>query len=570
MSGKGIFDIAIKNGRIFDGTGNPWFRANIGVKDGVISKITRSDDIEAERIVDVRGLAVIPGIVDIHSHTDFSITMNNKAKNRLRQGITTDVVGNCGQSSYAFTRELRERVSDWLSSMAGQHVEVTWHTLAQCRRKLERMRVGVNIVPFVGFGTVRRSVMGDEGEGGERNEPEKDELDEMKALVEEAMIEGAFGLTSGLEYAPQRNAYTEEIIELSKVASAHSGCYMSHIRSEDDFVIDAVREFIRISREADIPGCISHHKACSPKVWGKSRETLKLISDARKSGVEIICDTYPWLYVAVRNVGLFFLEPGESLEAKRDGFLRSMESETDWSRLKQNAKMSHEDERKRIDETRKRLKRRGTPGRIPWDPVTYYTITYSKSYPEFEGRNFTEAAHAMGIEDPWDAVRKLYLADEGSTRVAMGSMGEKDLIAILEEPVTAISTDASAEDEPRSFHPRGYGTYPLVFEKYVREEPILSLEEAVRKMTSLPAGFLGLDGRGLIREGFWADVVVLDPESIRNKATYAEPSLYPEGISYVMVNGGLAIDEGKFIASLNGRVLTHNRLYLRPPRENMF
>jgi N-acyl-D-aspartate/D-glutamate deacylase len=556
MSDKDVFDIVIKNGKIFDGTGNPWFRANIGIENGVISRITRKDDLEAEKVIDARGHAVMPGIVDIHSHTDFSITWNNRAKNRLKQGITTDAVGNCGLSSYGFKRGFEGKISEWLSSMAGRRVEVDWNTLAQWRRKIEDMGVGINLAPFIGFGTVRRSVMGDEGEGGERNEPEEYELNEMKALVWEAMREGAFGLTSGLEYAPQRNAYTEEIISLAKVVSHNGGCYMSHIRSEDDFIIDALKEFIRICREADIPGCISHHKACNPRVWGKSMETLKLINEARESGLEIICDTYPWLYVAVRNVGIFFLRPGDSIEAKRDEILKAMKNELEWSMLKNDAKMRYEEERKWIEETRERLQRRGTPGRIPWDPTTYYIITHSKGHPEMEGRNFTEIAKILEIEDPWDAMRTLYLDDDGSTCVAMGSMDERDLIAILKAPFTAVSTDASAEDEPRSLHPRGYGTYPLLFEKYVREMETLSLEEAIRKVTSLPAGFLGLKGRGLIKEGFWADLVVFDPSSIKNMATYAEPTSYPIGISHVLVNGELAIDDGEFTGSLSGRVLS--------------
>ncbi|MEM2893908.1 MAG: D-aminoacylase [Candidatus Bathyarchaeia archaeon] len=554
---RDVFDIVIKNGKIFDGTGNPWFRANIGIKNGIISKITRKEDIKAERVIDARGKAVMPGIVDLHSHTDFSITWNNRAKNRLRQGITTDVVGNCGLSSYGFKRGFEGKISGWLSSMAGKHIEVDWNTLAQWRRKLESIGIGNNIVPFIGFGTVRRSVMGDEGEGGERNEPEEHELDEMRTLVEEAMREGAFGLTTGLEYAPQRNAYTEEIISLAKVASSYGGCYMSHIRSEDDFLIEAVEEFIRICLEADIPGCISHHKACNPRVWGKSKETLRRINEARNRGLEIICDTYPWLYVAVRNVGLFFLKPGDSIEAKRDDILRSMKNEEEWMKLKNDAKMRYEEERKWIEETREKLKRRGTPGRIPWDPTTYYIIVYSKRFPELEGRNFTEAAKMLGIEDPWDAMRRLYLADEGTTCVAMGSMDEEDLIEILKAPFTAVSTDASAEDEPRSLHPRGYGTYPLLFERYVRDKAVLSLEEAVRKITSLPAGFLGLEDRGLIREGFWADLVVFDPSMIENRATYTEPTSYPIGISHVLVNGELAVDNGEFTESLSGRVLIH-------------
>jgi len=551
-----MHDLAIKNGRVVDGTGNPWFRANIGMSEGRIAEITRFDSIRAKRIIDAKGLVVMPGVVDVHSHSDQTLLTYNRAENRVRQGITTDTVGSCGFSSYAFTKKFRGTMKGMLRFWTRQDYDVDWLTLAEWGDKLGEMGVGVNVIPLVGFGTVRRSVMGEEGEGGERNEPTDSELKAMKRLMEGAMRDGAFGITSGLEYVSQRNAYTEELIELCKVVSDRGGVYTSHIRSEDDYVVEAVKEFIKTCREAEISGCLSHHKACSSWNWGKPKETLRLLSEARANGVDVICDTYPWLYVAVRNVGLFFMKPGEPLDdAKRDELIRSFGSDRVWTKIRAEAEESYEQERSMIEETRKKLESHGTPGRIPWDPVVYFIIAHSKTRPDLEGRNFTEAARAMGIGDPWDAVRRLYLADEGSTTVALGSMSEDDLIAILRAPFTAVSTDGHAEDEPRSLHPRAYGTYPLLFERYVREMDVLGLEEAVRRVTSLPAGFLGLRDRGLLREGFWADIVVFDPSTIRNRATYAEPCLYPEGITHVLVNGEPVVKGGKYLGTLNGRVL---------------
>ncbi len=558
MKIKEPFNLVFTNGRIVDGTGNPWFRANIGVKDGVIAKVTRSGSIKAERVIDIDGQVLAPGFIDIHSHSDFWILTNNGAKNRVMQGITTDVVGNCGHSAYCFAHKDRETVSEWLSLMAGKRVEVSWNTLAQWRRKLIRLGIGVNIVPFVGFGTIRRSIMGEEGEGGERNSPKANELEKIRTYIEDAMRDGAFGMSTGLEYAVQRNAYTEEVIEACKVVARYNGVYMSHIRSEDDYVVEAVKEVIRISREANIPGCISHHKACSSKVWGKPRETLKLISDARENGLDVICDTYPWLYVAVSNVGMFFIKPGESLDEKKEVLLNNLRGPESWQKIKLDSKNRFEKEAKYIDETRSKLNKRGTPGRIAWNPVTYHPITYSMTHSELEGRSFTEAAKMLNVGDPWDAMRQIYLEDKGTTRVALGSMKEEDLIAILKAPFTAISTDAGAEDTPRSFHPRGYGTYPHVLDRYVRDKAVITLEDAIRKMTSLPANFLNLKGRGLIKEGYSADLTIFDPKTIKSRATFTEPSLYPTGISYVAVNGGLSVDDGKYVGSLSGRVLTLN------------
>ncbi|NIQ07513.1 MAG: amidohydrolase family protein, partial [Candidatus Korarchaeota archaeon] len=270
---------------------------------------------EGDEKINAKGLIVSPGVIDVHSHSDLSILKHNKGKSRLMQGITTDATGNCGISPHTFAKEYGQVLEDQLHNSEGinEKDHVDWRTLGEWREKVDKRGIGLNIAPFCGFGTVRASVMGKEGEGGERSKPTDEELEKMKKLVEEAMNDGAFGMSTGLEYATQRNAFKEEIVELLRVVRRYGGSYMSHIRSEDDFLIEAVKEFIMICDQAGVRGTISHHKAASPWNWGKPVETLRLIEEAREQGINIICDAYPWTRVAVRDVGSFFLNEGESI-----------------------------------------------------------------------------------------------------------------------------------------------------------------------------------------------------------------------------------------------------------------
>ncbi len=547
----------ILNGTIIDGTGNPWFKANIAIKNGRIAKICRSR-VDGEAVIDADGFIVCPGFIDLHSHSDMMCRnmIYRKAMNRVMQGITTEAVGNCGFSAYGWTesyaRKYEERIREF-----GFEIKIDWTTLGEWRKRVEERGYAINIAPFIGFGTIRGSILGEEGEGGERTEITVEELNEMKSLVRQAMIDGAFGLTAGLEYEVQRNALTDELIELCKVVSDFGGVFMAHIRSEDDMLIEAVKEFIRICREAGVPGCISHHKACSPNNWGKPFETLRLIEEARSNGVEVICDVYPWLLVAVSNVGSFFIPPEKSIEKEKDELLRKMRDPSEWAKLRSEAINRFREEAEFIEKKRRELERKGVPFRIPWNPVKYYVIASSPSHPEFAGKNFVEVARLMGFEDPWEAMRQLYLMDKGETTVALGCMREEDVIAIMRAPFSAISTDGSAEDEPKALHPRSYGTYPQFIGHYVIERKIMRIEEAIRKITSLPAQFLGIQDRGLIRAGCWADIVIFDPKKIRNLATYDKPCTYPEGIIYVIVNGVIVVENGEHTGKLPGKVLLH-------------
>jgi N-acyl-D-amino-acid deacylase len=557
----GKYDLVIVNGRIIDGSGNPWYKANIGIQDGKISVITKSK-INGEIEIDASGLVITPGFIDIHSHSDMGLRniIYNKATNRVMQGITTEAVGNCGSSAYGWTKKYAEKYEERLKKF-GLEYKINWTRLSEWKKKVEERGYAINIAPFVGFGTIRTSVLGEEGEGGERSDIGESELNEMKKLLREAMEDGAFGMTAGLEYDVQRNAYTEELIEMCKVIAEYHGLFMAHIRSEDEMLIEAVKEFIRICREAGVSGCISHHKACHPNSWGKPYETIRLIREARMSGIDVICDQYPWLKVAVLNVGEFFRTEGEEeiSSKEREKILEYMKDDEKWRKMKEEAIKRNQMEEEYIERKKRELAKKGTPFRMPWNPTTYFVIAHSKTHPEYVDKNFTEVAKLMGVEDPWEAMRKLYIMDNGETTVAEGYMREEDVIEIMKAPFTAISTDGGTEDEPKALHPRNYGTYPQFLGYYVRERKVVELEEAIRKITSLPARFLNLKDRGLLREGYWADIVIFDEREIANLATYEKPCTYPKGIKYVIVNGEIVVENGKHTGKLPGKVLKYTR-----------
>jgi N-acyl-D-amino-acid deacylase len=566
------FDIVIKNGRIIDGSGNPWFKANIGIKDGKIAKINRLPLNETAKTIDAEGLVVCPGFFDLHSHSDFSIMIHNKAESSLHMGLTTMGVGQCGSDSYTLIEEYKQMMKIGIASFARvpvEDVEVDWSNLAEWREKLEKKGIGANLAPYVGFGNLRTCVMGVEGKGGERYTPTEDELEKMKSILDQQMRHGAFGLSTGLVYSEQRNASTEEIVELAKVVAKHGGIYISHMRGEDDTLIEACKELIAICEKAGVRGCFSHHKAMFPENWGKPCETMRLIDRARAKGIEIYCDQYCQPYAREANLGSWFISylMGEEMRAPPsvDELIKDMKNLEKWEEIKKKAIESYEKDVEKNEERKKVLGKHGIKVPAIWNPATFDYVVYSKTHPDFVGKNFTEVAEAMGIGDFWDAIRDLYIADDGNTYVAAGGMCEEDIITILKHPASSVSTDDWSMDwvPPMRYptgllpHPRGYGVYAKVLGRYVRDMKILRLEEAIRKMASLPAQFLDIKDRGMIREGYWADIVLFNPKTVKDLATFEKPATYPEGIPYVLVNGQIVISEGKHIGALPGKVLFH-------------
>ncbi len=536
-----VFDLLIKNGKIVNGTGNPWFKADIGIKNGKIEKIGRLDSADAEKILDAEGLIVSPGFIDMHNHSDISVFFNPKLESTIRQGITTLVIGNCGSSLAPVnpaTKDLfMKHIEAFLPSDA--ELEVTWNTFEEYLNKLEEIEMAANIAPLVGHGTVRIAVM-----GFDDREPTAEELDEMKKLVAEAMEAGAFGMSTGLIYPPGVYSKTEELVELCKVVAKYGGIYVSHIRGEGGTLIEAVKEAIYIGEKAGVPVEISHHKAAGKSNWGKTKETLKLMEEARKRGVDVTCDQYPY------RAGM------TSLSAVLPPWVHVGGVEEMLRRL-------------RDPKEREKIRRdieQGLPGwenfvaDCGWENI-YISSVVTEKNKHLEGKNVAEIAKIKG-KDELDAVCDLLLEEDGRVTIVLFMMDEEDIVRVMKSPLQMVATDAWAvapygvlgAGKP---HPRFYGTYPRVLGRYVREKKVLTLEEAVRKMTSFPAQKLGLKDRGLILEGMWADIVIFDPAKIIDKATYQNPHQYPEGIEYVIVNGKIVVENGEHTGVLPGKTLRH-------------
>jgi N-acyl-D-amino-acid deacylase len=559
-----MFDIVFRDGRVVDGTGNPWFRADVAVREGRIVAVAAKIEGKAERVVAASGLVVVPGFIDIHTHTDRTILIHKRATSSIMAGVTTEGIGNCGDAVYGYLPSSLEDVNE-----KSPEIDVDWTDLAGYTRRVEENSLGINIAPFVGHNTIRRSVMGAEGKGGERIVPEESEMAIMKGLVEEAMAQGAFGLSVGLWYAPGRNALIGEVIELLKIVSDHGGVFMSHIRGEAGVLVESVEEFIETCAQVGIRGSISHHKAMGHQNWGKPVETIRLLAEARARGVEVICDQYPWNYSSAANIGRWFISGWGRNRGRDDHYipdpltletlltdLRDLET---WKRIKAEAQARFDLEVEENDKRRRAMRDHGiTPSEIV-DPRTFEYVTHSRNHPELVGKRFYEVAEALGMDDFWEAIRWLILDDEGYTFTGGGGMGDDDIAAILRFTACAVSTDSYTLDEPstifRPQHPRGYGSFAKVLGRFVKDEGILGLEDAVRKMTSLPATFLGLNDRGIIRPGAQADITVFDPDRIQNLSTFGEPDKYPAGIEYVLVNGVVAAESGVRTEGLSGRVL---------------
>ncbi len=525
-----MFDVVVKNGRLLDGTGNPWFKADIGIKNGKVLEIGDLSSEDANRIIVAKGLVVCPGFIDMHSHSEYSLLANSKAESKIRQGVTTEVNGNCGDSPTpieGITAEAAEEAKEY-------KIDTDWSTLGEYLDRLEKQGIALNVAQLVGHGTVRTAVM-----GHEKRPPTREELNEMKELVAQAMEDGAFGMSTGLFYLPGGFADTEEVIELCKVVAGYGGIYTSHIRGEGDPLVEAVAEAIEIGEKADIPVQISHHKACGIENWGKVEKTLRMMEEARFRGVDVTCDVYPYTACGADLVSMI---PNWTHEGGAD-------------KLR---------ERLKDPKNRERIKKEMLEGLPGWESTVKQSgwarirVIGWKEHKEFEGKTLAEVAELKGV-DPFDLTFDLIVKKESPELVDL-AMSEEDVCAVIKHPLSMVGSDGRAVSPhgvlgESKTHPRSYGTYPRILGKYVREEKVLTIEDAIRKMTSLPAQKLGLRDRGMIREGMWADVVVFNPKTVMDEASYEDPHRYPEGIEYVLVNGKVVIDEREHTGSLPGKVL---------------
>ena len=498
------YDIIISNGRVVDGSGNPWFLADIGIKDDRIVKIGNLDEENADQIINANGLVVTPGFIDPHTHALRGIFDVPGAESALLQGVTTLTEGNDGASPFPIDRHYR--------AITDKKISPNWST-------------------FVGHGTLRQMVMGTED-----RKPSRAEMTKMKNLIREAMEDGALGMSTGLFYVPGSYALTEEIIELSKVVAEYGGIYISHIREETSGIIESVEETIRIGRESDIPVQITHHKVMGVDNWGLSIESLSLVDAARNQGVDVTLDQYPY---TASQTGLKALIPQWAQEGGNERMLQRIKS----------------------SETRKIIKneviKKILYGRGGGNPKNIF-ISRNSWNPSMTGKNLAEITIEMGMSPSAEnaAETVFIILEKGSVTAVYHAINPDDVDRIMQHPATAIGSDGPVgifgEGTP---HPRQYGSFARVLGYYVRERGILKLEQAVRKMSSQSAKRLGIHDRGLIAEGYYADIAVFDPNQIIDKAGFENPHQYSVGMKFVIVNGITVVEEGKHNGNRPGKVI---------------
>jgi N-acyl-D-amino-acid deacylase len=534
QSAPSPFDLLIENGHIIDGTGSPWYSADVGIRAGRIAAIGHLAGAATRQRIDARGRTVTPGFIDMLGQSELTILVNPHLPSKIFQGITTEITGEGGSVA-----PLNEVILQ-ADHLTYDHLQVVpdWRTLDHYFARLERQGIGINFATYVGATQVRRIVLGDKDQA-----PSPPELEQMKVLVREAIEQGAVGISTSLMYAPAPYASTEELIALAAEAGKLGGIYATHLRTESDAVLTALDEAIRIGREARIPVEVWHLKAAGKSNWGRMREIVAKIEQARRSGIDISADTYA--YPAWFNGLSAFIPPwahdgGESkmLERLKDpGVRRRIRQEMETPSSKWDNEWQE----------------------IPGPAAVLVDVVQNPTLLPLQGKNLLEIAN-LRHREPIEMLFDLLIEDEAYTSVAVFGMSEPDVALGLIQPWVSIDNDSSGtapdgllgQEHP---HPRAYGTFPRILRKYVREEQRLTLEEAIRKFTALPAQRLCLADRGVIKQGMWADVVVFNPEQIRDMATFEKPNQLSVGMEYVLVNGVPVIAEGRPTNALPGKVL---------------
>ncbi len=502
------YDMLIRNGSIVDGTGAPAYQGDIAIAGGKIVKIGDLAGADAGRVINAKGLTVTPGFIDLHTHADRNIRENPGIENYLRQGVTTVLAGNCGISPV--------HLDDYF-------------------RSVEDTGIALNLGMLIGHNDVRAEVMGNDNRA-----PTAEELGQMKELVRQAMDDGAFGLSTGLIYLPGTYSETDEVVALARVAGQEGGIYATHVRNEFDKIIEAIEEAITVGREAHIPVQISHYKVADNSMWGDSTITLGMVEAAREEGLDVMVDEYPY---TAGSTGLANVLPA-------------------WARAG-----SREDFQARLDdpETRARIKA-DTIGKLNGaraaGDLSRITVASFSTHPEYAGKTLAEITRMNGfeptVENGAEVAMDILYDGEGSAIYFM--MDEGDVQRIMQAPFTSIASDGSAVTFGKNVpHLRNYGTFPRVLSNYVREQHVLSLEEAIHKMTALPASRIGLKNRGTLAEGMLADIVIFDPDTVDDNDDWAHPHQYATGFAYVIVDGVPVIDNNTRTGAFPGKVLKRDR-----------
>jgi dihydroorotase/N-acyl-D-amino-acid deacylase len=528
------YDLIIRNGHVIDGTGSPWYAADVAVKDGHIAAIGRLTDASATRVIDAQGLVVTPGFIDMLGQSEITLLVDPRAPSKIFQGITTEITGE-GESVAPLNDAI---IKENQPGFDHYHLKVDWHTLAEYFARLERQGIGINIGTYLGATTVREMVIG----YGNRA-PTEGELQQMRELVEQGMQQGAMGVSSALQYPPAPYASTDELIALARVAARYGGIYATHMRSEGDGELAALDETFRIGREAGIPVEIFHLKTSGEPNWGSMPRVIERIVKARAEGIDVAADTYA--YTAWAN-GMAAFAPPWAHEGGSEKLVQRLSDPATRAKIR-NDMMTPSD--KWDNEW---LEIRG-----PQDVLI--SSVNNKALRKYQGKRVSEIA-AEWHEDGIDTILDFLVKDKAQTGVAVFGMVEPDVTLALQQPWVSVDNDAEAtspegilgEAHP---HPRAYGTFPRILAKYVREEGKLSLADAIRKFTALPAQREHLSDRGVIKTGMWADLAVFDPGAIHDVATYENPNQFSAGMRYVLVNGVPVIEDGRMTGKLPGRVL---------------
>jgi len=531
------YDLVITGGRIVDGTGAPWFRGDVGIKGDRIVAVGDLASAAATRRLDARDHMVAPGFIDMLGQSEMTLLADNRAESKIRQGITSEITGEGGSAAPVTEATLKDQRA-WLDKYK---IKVDWTDFRGYFEALRRARPAINLGSFVGAAQVRQVVL-----GSEEVQPTAEQLQRMEALVETAMQQGALGLSSSLIYPPGSYARTAELVALARVAARHGGVYASHIRDEGSHEMEALEEAITIGREAKIPVEIWHLKVAGRSNWGRMKNVVARIERARAEGLDVTADMYP--YVASGN-GLDATVPQWAQAGGVDAMIQRFHDPAQRARILKEIREGHGGEWD------------GWKGRPPEDILIVSVL--DPSLTKWTGKRLSEVATAMG-KSPEEALIDLVEADRANVFVARFSMNEDDLQYALRRPWVAIDLDAGGFSLDGPFgaskhHPRALGSMPRVIGHYARDLSLFPIEEAVRKMTSLPARRMGLSDRGLLRPGMAADVVVFDPAKIRDVATFEEPNVYSEGVAHVVVNGRVVLEAGRMTDERPGRPLTRGR-----------
>jgi len=522
--GHQSFDLVIRNAKIIDGSGNPWYRADIGVAGARVAKIGRIDD--SRQVIDAEGLVAAPGFIDTHSHSDLMLIAEPEAKQKTMQGITTEVVGQDGLGEAPISDETLEGWRRYLAGLNGDpEIEWSWRDFGEYLDALDNAQTSTNVASLVGHGNLRLLAM-----GMENRAPTQTELATMKRLLSDSMAAGGFGFSTGLIYPPCVYADSDELTELCTVAAGHGGIFVVHMRSEGSGLFDSINEVANIGRAAGIPVHVSHFKVSGSGNWGKAGEAIALVDAYRRKGVEFTVDQYPYI---AGSTFLSSLLPISAHEGGADRMLARLRDPSERAQI-----------RSLIAESR------GLDW--GWHNILVTSVNTPKNKPH-EGLNLREIAERRG-EDPVETLFNIVMEEENAVTMVSFNMSEEDVRTIMKSPFQMACTDGIVLGKP---HPRAYGAFPRILGRYVKEG-VIRLEDAIRKMTSLPAQTLGIRDRGLLKPGMQADITIFDPDKVIDKGTYQDPIQFPEGIEYVIVNGTVTVKNGVHTGRRAGKVLRHS------------